>query len=217
MKGLLVATVLAYAALAAFAYFLSDRLIFQPPQPSYRPGQLPITMIPGSDGDSLATLFLPNPQAALTILYAHGNAEDLGQVAPMLEEMQRNGFAVLGFDYRGYGMSAGGSPTTSGAIRDMESVYAYATHTLGVQPSRLVLYGRSVGGGPATDLAARLPSGGLVLESTFTSAFVVMTRVPVLPFDRFPNLRHIRRVHSPVLVIHGTDDEVIPFAHGRRL
>ena len=63
-----------------------------------------ITMIPGSDGDSLATFFLPNPQAALTILYAHGNAEDLGQVATMLEEMQRNGFAVLGFDYRGYGM-----------------------------------------------------------------------------------------------------------------
>jgi abhydrolase domain-containing protein 17 len=217
VKGLLVAIVLGYAALAAFAYFLSDRLIFQPPQPSYRPGQLPITMIPGPGGDSLATLFLPNPQAALTILYAHGNAEDLGQVAPMLEEMQRSGFAVLGFEYRGYGMSTGGPPTTSGAIRDMESVYAYATHTLGVQPSRLVLFGRSLGGGPATDLAARLPSGGLVLESTFTSAFVVMTRVPVLPFDRFPNVRHIRQVHSPVLVIHGTDDEVIPFAHGRRL
>jgi len=217
VKGLLVAVVLAYAALAAFAYFLSDRLIFQPPSPSYRAGQLPITMIPGPDGDSLATLFLPNPQAALTILYAHGNAEDLGQVAPMLEEMRRSGFAVLGFDYRGYGMSTGGPATTSGAIRDLESMYTYATHTLGVPPARLVLYGRSVGSGPATDVAARLPSGGLVLENAFTSAFVVMTRVPLLPFDRFPNVRHIRQVHSPVLVIHGTADEVIPFAHGRRL
>jgi abhydrolase domain-containing protein 17 len=99
----------------------------------------------------------------------------------------------------------------------MESVYQHAVHTLGVPPSRLVLYGRSLGSGPATDLAARLPSGGLVLESAFTSAFVVMTRVPLLPFDRFPNLRLIRQVRVPVLVMHGTDDTTIPVSHGRRL
>jgi abhydrolase domain-containing protein 17 len=217
MKVVLLVAVLAYVGLAAFGYFLSDRLIFQPPAPTYRAGQLPLTMIPGADDVSLAALYLPNPGARLTILYAHGNAEDLGVVAPMLEELRRHGFAVLGFDYRGYGASSGGPTTTSGAIRDMESVYQYAVHTLGVQPSRLVLYGRSVGGGPAADLAPRLPSGGLVLESTFTSAFVVMTRVPLLPFDRFPNLRHIRQVHAPVLVMHGTADAVIPVSHGRRL
>jgi len=217
MKVALLVAVLAYVALAAFGYFLSDRLIFQPPPPTYRAGQLPFTMIPGADDVSIAALYLRNPDAPLTILYAHGNAEDLGVVAPLLEEMRRHGFAVLGFDYRGYGASSGGPTTTSGATRDMESVYRYAVHTLGVPPSRLVLYGRSVGGGPAADLAARLPSAGLVLESTFTSVFVVMTRVPLLPFDRFPNLRHVRNVHAPVLVIHGTADEVIPVAHGRRL
>jgi len=217
VRGILIALVVGYAALAAFAYFLSERLIFQPPRPTYRAGQLPLTMIPGSDGDSIATLYLPNPRASLTILYAHGNAEDLGLVAPMLEELRAHGFAVLGFDYRGYGASTGGPTTTSGAIRDIESVYQHVVHTLGIPPSRLVLYGRSVGGGPATDVAARLPAAGLVLESTFTSAFVVMTRVPLLPFDRFPNLRHIRQVHAPVLVIHGTADEVIPVSHGRRL
>ena len=217
MKTFLLVLVLTYAAFAAFAWFLSDRMIFLPPRPTYRAGQLPITMIPGPDGGSIATLYLPNPRAALTLLYAHGNAEDLGQVAPMLEELRRHGFAVIGFDYRGYGASTGGPTTTSGAIRDLESVYEYAIHALGVQPSRLVLYGRSVGGGPATDLAARLPIAGLVLESTFTSAFVVMTRVPLLPFDRFPNLRHIRHVNAPVLVMHGTADAVIPISHGRRL
>ena len=217
MRAILLVVVLAYLALATFGYFLSDRLIFQPPRPTYRRDQLPLTMIPSADGDSIATLYLANPAAPLTILYAHGNAEDLGVVAPMLEELHRHGFAVLGFDYRGYGASTGGPTTTSGATRDMESVYRYAEHTLGVQPSRLVLYGRSVGGGPASALAARLPIGGLVLESTFTSAFVVMTRVPLLPFDRFPNLLHLRKVHAPVLVIHGTDDEVIPVSHGLRL
>ena len=217
LKGILIACVVGYAALAAFAYFLSERLIFQPPPATYRAGQLPITMIPGADGDSIATLYLPNPHASLTLLYAHGNAEDLGLVAPMLEALRAHGFAVLGFDYRGYGASTGGPPTTSGAIRDLESVYRYAEHTLGIPSSRLVLYGRSVGGGPATDVAARVPAAGLVLESTFTSAFVVMTRVPLLPFDRFPNVRHVRHVHAPVLVVHGTADEVIPLSHGRRL
>jgi abhydrolase domain-containing protein 17 len=217
VRAVVLVAVLAYAGFAAFAYLLSDRLIFQPPRPTYRAGQLPITMIPGADGDSIATLYLPNPNATLTILYAHGNAEDLGQIAPMLEELRQHGFAVIAFDYRGYGASTDGPPTASGATRDMESVYQHAVHALGVPPSRLVLYGRSVGGGPATDLAARLPIGGLVLESTFTSTFVVMTRVPLLPFDRFPNLHHIRQVHAPVLVVHGSADAAIPFSHGRRL
>jgi pimeloyl-ACP methyl ester carboxylesterase len=203
VKGALLAALLAYTALASLAYFASDRLIFQPPRASYRADQLPIVLIPSPDGGSIATLYLPNPRSALTLLYAHGNAEDLGQLVPWLEELRQSGYSVLAFDYRGYGASTGGRTTASGATRDMETVYQHAVHTLGVQPSHLVLYGRSVGSGPATDLAARLPAGGLVLESAFTSAFLVVTHLPLLPFDRFPNLRHLRRVRCPVLVIHG--------------
>ena len=216
MKALLITVVLGYLAFAAFAWFVSDRMIFQPPPSSYRAGQLPIVKLP-THGGSIATLHLPNPRAAITVLYAHGNAEDLGQVAPWLEELHRAGFAVLAFDYRGYGMSTGGPPSAAGATSDMETVYHHAVETLKTPPSRLVLYGRSVGSGPATDLAARVPIGGLVLESAFVSAFRVLTKVSLLPFDRFHNLRHIRRVHAPVLVIHGTADEVIPVSHGRRL
>jgi abhydrolase domain-containing protein 17 len=216
VKALLVTALIVYAAFAAFAWLVSDRMIFQPPTPSYRAGQLPIVMVP-TDGGSIATLHLPNPRAAVTLLYAHGNAEDLGQLAPHLEELRRAGFAVLAFDYRGYGMSTGGPPSAAGATSDMAAVYHHAVKTLGIPPSRLVLYGRSVGSGPATDLATRVPIGGLVLESAFVSAFRVLTRVSLLPFDRFHNLRHIRRVHAPVLVIHGTEDEVIPLSHGRLL
>ena len=216
MRAILVTTAILYLVFAAFAWLASDRMIFQPPRPSYRAGELPIVMVP-RQGGSVATLHLPNPRAAVTLLYAHGNAEDLGHVAPVLEEFRRAGFAVLAFDYRGYGVSTGGPPSTEGATRDMEAVYQHAVHTLGVAPSRLVLYGRSVGSGPATELAARVPVGGLVLESAFVSTFRVLTRIPLLPFDRFPNLRHLRQVRCPVLVIHGTEDEVIPVSHGRRL
>ena len=216
MKAMLVTAVIVYFCFAAFAWFVADRMIFLPPSASYRAGQLPIVMVP-TEGGSIATLHLPNPQAAVTLLYAHGNAEDLGQLAPWLEELRRAGFAVVGFDYRGYGMSTGGPASATGAVRDMEAVYRYVVDTLRVAPSRIVLYGRSVGSGPATDLAARVPVGGLVVESAFVSAFRVLTRVALLPFDRFPNLRHIRQVRAPVLVIHGTEDEVIPISHGRRL
>jgi hypothetical protein len=216
VKAALVTVVVVYVAFAALAWLMADRMMFLPPRPSYRAGQLPIVMMP-VDGDSLATLQLPNPRAAVTVLVAHGNAEDLGQLAPFLEELRRAGFAVIAFDYRGYGMSTGGPPSVAGATRDMAAVYHHAVTTLKVPPSRLVLYGRSVGSGPATDLAARVPIGGLVLESAFVSAFRVLTKVSLLPFDRFHNLRHIRRVRAPVLVIHGTADEVIPVSHGRRL
>ena len=216
MRAVLVTAVLVYVAFAAFAWLMSDRMIFQPPSPSYRAGQLPSVMVP-TDGGSIATLHLPNPRAAVTVLYAHGNAEDLGQLAPYLEELRRTGFAVLAFDYRGYGMSTGSPPSAKGATSDMEAVYRHAVKTLAIPPSRIVLYGRSVGSGPATDLASRVPIGGLVLESAFVSAFRVLTKVSLLPFDRFHNLRHIRRVRAPVLVIHGTADEVIPVSHGRLL
>jgi fermentation-respiration switch protein FrsA (DUF1100 family) len=213
---MLLTVLIVYVAFAAFAWLMSDRMIFQPPSPSYRAGQLPIAMIP-ADGGSVATLYLPNPSAAVTVLYAHGNAEDLGQLVPFLDELRRAGFAVLAFDYRGYGVSTGGPPSAAGATSDMESVYRHAVETLRIPPSRLVLYGRSVGSGPATDLAARVPIGALVLESAFVSAFRVLTKVTLLPFDRFDNLRHVRRVRAPILVIHGTEDEVIPVSHGRRL
>jgi fermentation-respiration switch protein FrsA (DUF1100 family) len=216
VKAILVTAVIVYVSFAAFAWFVSDRMIFLPPSPSYRAGQLPIVMVP-RDGASIAVLHLPNPRAGVTLLYAHGNAEDLGQLAPWLEELRRAGFAVVAFDYRGYGMSTGGPPSAMGAVHDMEAAYRWVVDTLRVPTSRIVLYGRSVGSGPATDLAARVPVGGLVLESAFVSAFRVMTKVPLLPFDRFPNLRHLRQVRAPVLVVHGTDDEVIPVSHGRRL
>ena len=219
MKTILITVLVLYAAFAAFAYFVSDRMIFLPPQASYASGRLPVVMVPtGEDGGAaIATLHLPNPRAKLTLLYSHGNAEDLGQLAPWLEEYRAAGFSVLAFDYRGYGASTGGPPSAAGAVRDMEAVYRHAVGTLGIQPASIVLFGRSVGSGPATELASRVPVGGLVIESGFVSAFRVLTHVTLLPFDKFPNLRLVPRVRCPVLVIHGTEDEVIPWSHGRRL
>jgi abhydrolase domain-containing protein 17 len=217
MLSLLLTLLAVYAGVTLLAHLVADRMIFLPPPPSYDAAALGAVHVPTQDGARIAVLHLPNPAARYTVLFSHGNAEDLGHAAATLEELRAAGFAAIGYDYRGYGASTGGRPTAAGAERDHAAVYRWAVDSLGIAPDRLVLHGRSVGSGPATELAAREPVGGLIVESAFTSTYVVMTRVALLPFDRFPNLRRIRRVRAPVLVIHGTRDEVIPFAHGRRL
>ena len=217
LKELLLILLVAYVGLAGVAYFLSDRMIFLPPTSSYSARQLSVSLVPTTDGVRIATLYLPNPDATFTILYSHGNAEDLGHLVDLLEQYRDAGFSVLAYDYRGYGLSTGAPPSAEGAHRDLEAVYRHATEALRIPASRVILLGRSVGSGPATELAAREPVAGLIVESGFVSAFRVVTRVPLLPFDRFANLRHIRDVNCPVLIVHGTEDEVIPVSHGRRL
>jgi fermentation-respiration switch protein FrsA (DUF1100 family) len=74
-----------------------------------------------------------------------------------------------------------------------------------------------VGTGPAAHIAAKRPSAGLILQSPFVSAFRVLTRAPLLPFDKFPNYKYIRHVHTPVLIMHSHADSVIPFWHGQKM
>jgi hypothetical protein len=217
MLRFLLVLALAYAGLAAFALLTADRQIFLPPAPSYGADDLPLLRIPTVDGAEIAALHLPNPGSSITLLVSHGNAEDLGYLAPFLAEMREAGFGVLAYDYRGYGRSSGPRATERGAYRDGEAVYRYAVEVLKIPPRRIVLFGRSVGVGPAVHLAARERVGGLVVESGFTSALVVVTRVPIFPFDRFPNLRRIEKVTCPVLIIHGAEDAIIPPSHGRAL
>lgn len=221
MKPLLLAVLIvavAYVALAAFAHLIADRLIFLPPASSYGAEDLPVGFVGGPDGNRIAILHLPRDSAEFTLLFSHGNAEDLGHAARFLAELGRKaGVSVVGYDYRGYGLSDGGPTTAHGATHDLEAVYRHLVREMGIPPARILLHGRSVGTGPMLELAAREPVAGVIVESGFTSAYRVMTRVALLPFDRFPNIRHIRRVSAPVLVIHGELDEVIPFAHGRQL
>jgi abhydrolase domain-containing protein 17 len=205
-----------YLALTLYGCGYAERLIFQPPPPTYSDSG-DVLRIPVPGATAVAARWLPCPGARATVLYCHGNAEDLGGVGPRLAALRdRLHVAVLGWDYPGYGRSAGpvGADSTLAAAR---AVRAYATETLGVPAEQLVYYGRSLGGAPAVELAVSGPGRGLVLESAFTSAYRVMTHVRLVPGDPFVNLEKLPRVRCPVLVMQGTADEVIPFRHGQQL
>ncbi len=216
LKRMLYSIVFIYIALGLIAYFLADRIIFIGRRSGYNDSDPGLIKIPATDGLQLSTFYVQNPQAEFTILFSHGNAEDLGDMRPFLEELLSAGFSVLAWDYRGYGANEG-RPTESNCYQDIEAVYEYAVSELGLKPETIIAHGRSVGGAMAIHLAANRPVAGLVAESSFTAAIRVVTRVPLYPFDKFENIAKISKISCPVLVIHGDADGIIPFAHGRRL
>jgi fermentation-respiration switch protein FrsA (DUF1100 family) len=205
----------AYGALALYGWLLSDRQIFVPPAPTY-PDTPDLLKLETEDGTKIAVLHLTHPTATHTILYSHGNGEDLGQNRPFMVQLQSWGLSVLAYDYPGYGHSEG-KPTEAGAYQAIDAAYQYLIIDQQLDPKTIILHGRSVGGGPAVDLAIRRPVGGLILESTFVSTFRVVTRIRLLPFDKFANLAKIPQLQVPVLVIHGTADATVPFWHGEAL
>jgi abhydrolase domain-containing protein 17 len=206
---------LLYLVVCVYAVFFSESVIFQPHRSSYHDTP-EIVKIASSGGKKISGIYLPNPSARFTLLVSHGNGEDLGDIRDWLEDLRRAGFSVFAYDYQGYGTSEG-RPGENAAYADESAAYDFLAIVLGTPPDRIIIFGRSVGTGPAVQLAARRPAAALVLQSPFLSAFRVLTRVSLLPFDRFPNYKRIGHVHCPVLIMHGTADSVIPLWQGKKL
>jgi len=210
--GSVVTVGLLYAALVLTGLFGSDSLLFMHCRPSYKDTP-EIIKLATADGKKISALYLANPQAEYTVLYSHGNGGDLGEYRPWLNALHDYGFAVFAYDYHGFGTSQG-EPSEKATYLDIDAAYDYVTQQLHVPPDHLIVFGRSLGGGPTAYIAARRLVAGVIMESTFTSGFRVVTQVSMLPFDKFYSEQNLRRVHCPVLVIHGTDDRTIPFPHG---
>jgi pimeloyl-ACP methyl ester carboxylesterase len=217
VKRAVLSLVLIYVSLALFMYLFSDRMIFwgQIRQPSYR-DKPEILKIKTKDGAEISALYLAAPNSEFTILYSHGNSEDIGDIREVLEAFRDKGFSVLAYDYRGYGTS-GGRASEKNAYEDVEAAYGYLVGKLRCPPDRIIALGRSLGGAVAMHLACREKLAGLILEGSFITAFRVVTRVPLLPFDKFRNIDKIKKVQCPILIIHGREDEIVPFWHGEKL
>ena len=215
LRHLLGLVVLGYLLALLVVLLLVDRVLFQPNPPSYVKSN-DLTFIPVGKGERIAAVWLSNPRARYTILHSHGNGEDLGDILPELREFREQGYAVFGYDYRGYGLSSG-RPTEANACADIEAAYLYLTEVLKIPSEQIIVHGYSVGGGPSVWLASRHKTAGLVLESCFTTALSTVTKIPIFPIDRFRNIDLIGVVTVPILIIHGTADRVVPYSLGEKL
>jgi len=205
---------------------LVDRMIFQPEAGvAILPAQLGIAAedvrITTEDGVRIQAFYLAAAGARRAILFLHGNAGNASHRLPNAAELMRLGCHVLLLDYRGYGLSEG-SPSESGVYADARAGLAHIRDRSGIPETRTVVFGRSLGGAVAVDLAQGRPLAGLILESTFSSAADVAASAFGAPFawlarGRFDSTEKIRKVHAPTLFLHGDRDSIVPMALGRRL
>lgn len=173
-----------------------------------------------SDGLRLGAWLVPpaatdGPGRGFTVLVANGNAGNRADRAPLAAALTEKGFAVLLFDYRGYGGNPG-RPSESGLRRDVRAAYRYLVEVAGVSAERLVFFGESLGSAVVTELATEHPPAGLVLRSPFVD-LPALGRVhyPFLPAglllrDRYPTGSNIRRVAVPTAIVFGTADTIVP-------
>ena len=218
-----------YLAYCCLLFVLQRRIIF--PRHIIGTPAKPVIHLPGLEEMWLRTnygnveaWFLPAAglapgQTAPAVIFAHGNAELIDFWPVELKRFSSHGVGLLLVEYPGYGRSEG-TPSEKSITDAFLTAYDVLVERKDVDTSRIVLFGRSLGGGAVCALAARRPSAGLILMSTFTSvnSFARRFLVPdLLVRDHFDNLSVVKAYPNPILVIHGMRDSIIPHAHGKRL
>lgn len=174
------------------------------------------------DGLRLHGWYMPHFGAKQTVLFFHGNAGNISHRGDSVEIFHRLGLNVFIIDYRGYGKSQG-KPDEHGLYKDARAAWRYLTEKRGFNQQDIILFGRSLGGVVAAELAAESQPAGLIIESTFSSArdvanviFPVLSWLIFLRYD-FNTAAHVARVSCPVLVLHSPDDDIIPFHLGEKV
>lgn len=216
-----------YLGLALLLYLAQDKLLFVTTRELYRTPAA--NGWPFDDvrlevmGERTHGWYIPVEGAPKGVfLFSHGNA---GNIADRIESASifRNlGYDVLVYDYGGYGESTG-RPSERRCYEDVRAMWRYLTETRGVEPRRIVLFGRSLGAGAACQLATEVDAGAVILESAFLSVPRRAKELyPIFPArllvrNRFANIDKIGNIRSPLLMIHSADDTIIPIHHGRAL
>ena len=204
-----------YLCIAIIAFLFAGKLMFPYDDCSYDRSLPGLIMLEADDQTPIAARLWSKDGSDTLVLLFHGNFEDLGQLDIVSKGIMNLGFSVLSIDYRGYGLSEG-TPNEQNCYEDARLLIQQA-QALGYEDSDIILWGRSIGSGPATQLATEINARALVLESPFISAFRTTTHIPLLPFDRFNNLSKMSEVTSPLLIIHGKRDRIIPAWHSSKL
>jgi len=207
-------------------------LLFQPPSPPTPLKSDLYFWLKTSLNSKIPAFYIQQPQARYSIIYSHGNAEDLGSIYEYLLTLSKLLYVnILAYDYSGYGLGITDKenikncigPSEQNCYADIEAAYDHLTKVEGVSFDQIILYGRSLGSGPACYLAEKAkrqnkPLAGVVLHSPFLSVCrIVLDMGFTFSTDIFPNASRIENVGCPALIIHGTVDKIVPFSHGKGL
>jgi hypothetical protein len=207
---------------------LENQLIFHPHKAIHQtPRDLGLNFedvyFTARDGVRLNGWFIPYPTAQTTLLWFHGNAGNISHRAQNIKLLHdKVKINIFIFDYRGYGRSEG-EISEQGTYIDGAAAIDFLRRQYNVQPKQLVLFGRSLGAAVAAEMATRVESLALILESPFVSvpemARAVFALIPLGPFlsTQYNNLEKVRRIKSPLLVLHGDRDEVVPYSQGQKV
>lgn len=224
------AAVAAAGAVGLAVYARQGRFVFRPTRAVERsPADLGLpyedVWLSCADGVRVHAWWVKRHGACRAALFLHGTTGNLSSELRRVAFLAGLGLDVLALDYPGYGRSQG-TPSASGCLRAAQAAFEFL-RAQGFAPGDVIVYGWSLGSSPAAALAARERVGGLVLHGAFTSLLDLVAerhpRLPLRPFlrafmrVRFECLEHVRRFVGPVLVLHATEDDLIPLAHARRL
>jgi hypothetical protein len=230
LAAIVMTVVLVYLALVVLIYFGQSRLIFFPNRTlittpdqaglDYVDVTIPVTL---SENLNAWHFLASQPgDSTPTVLFCHENAGNISYSLETVRLFLDFGVNVLVFDYRGYGRSDG-QPSEQNVYEDAHAAWRWLVAVRQTAPEKIFIFGRSLGGAVAIDLATRVNCAGVILESTFTSAIDMGRRlypfVPIRLVSRFSfdSLSKISRVSCPVMVAHSPADEMIPYAMGKAL
>ena len=214
---------IAYAALCFALWWGQTRLIFYPlPAPTTTPASVGLAyedvQIPVAEGH-IHGWWLPHEAPdAKTALVLHGNASNVADTLNWAQPLLAAGLSALVIDYRGYGLSSGPFPNEASAYADAAAAWNYLIETRGIPADAIVIFGHSIGGAIAIDLAYHQPqAAGLIVQASFTSMTAMMEHVGysrIVPkwllHQRFDSLTKIGSVFPPLLLIHGIEDTTVP-------
>jgi fermentation-respiration switch protein FrsA (DUF1100 family) len=215
-----------YLGLCLLAWLFQARLIFFPgPPPVRTPDAYGLSYeeapLQTEDGLRLSAWWLPVEAPAGCVLVCHGNAGNIEHRLMLARAFQAMGLSVLLSDYRGYGASEG-RPSEQGTVLDASAALQWL-HAAGWADGQIVLYGESLGGAVALQLARDRPLAAVIVESTFTSIPDLGARLyPLRPVRfistiRYDNLEAVRALRAPLLVMHSPEDEIVPYDLGHAL
>jgi uncharacterized protein len=223
----LAALVIAYVGLCVLVFLNQRQLVFPVPPGAHEPSLPGATLlrIPGPEGSTVFALHLPAPDGAPTVVHFHGNGEQLADQQWLAQRYQEAGLGFYAVEYPGYGLAAaaGQGPSEKGIYAAAETALEHLHGPLGVPRERTVLQGQSLGSGVAVEMAKRGHGVRLVLLTPYTSIVEVGARIfPWLPAsllvrDPFDSAAKAPGLELPVLIVHGTRDEVIPVDMGQTL